>query len=161
MDAAPADALAFGDCVVNRECPECSNSTLVVERTYVRKSGRHRLMRCKSCGYRSWRCDSDITGPRMRRFDAATIKAIRASPDGRRVLAKQYDCSEELIRGIRSGQVYRDLLPEGFRAPPRRGDPSCDNCIHWLIDACEIGFPEPETEGPAFAQDCSVFVARG
>ena len=164
MDTAPADALAFGDCAVNRECPECIDGVLIIVRSYVRNSRRHRLMGCKSCGYRNWRPDDDIEGTRNRRprrFDEATIKEIRASAEGRRILAQQYGCSEELIRAIRAGQVYRDLLPDGFRAPPGPGDPNCERCLHWAGDACGMGFPDPEMEGPAFAQDCSVFVVRG
>jgi hypothetical protein len=125
-------------------------------------------MGCKSCSYRNWRPDDDIEGTRNRRprrFDEATIKEIRASAEGRRILAQQYGCSEELIRAIRAGQVYRDLLPDGFRAPPGPGDPNCERCREWLgpdaAHPCRFRFPEALDEGPAFAQDCSVFVVRG
>ena len=161
MDTAPVDALAFGDCAVNRECPKCGNFSLMSMRTRIRNFRRHRLIGCKSCDFREWRPDADIEQPRLRRFDAATVKKIRASPDGRRILAQQYGCSEELIRAIRAGQVYRDLLPDGFRAPPKPGDPNCEHCLHWSVDACGMGFPDPAEEGPSFARDCSVFVVKG
>lgn len=96
-----------------------------------------------------------------RRFDAATIKIIRESMDGRRKLAKQYGCSPEMIRQIRHGVVYKDLLPEGFRAPPKQSDPSCERCRYWQADACGMGFPDPAEEGPGFARDCSLYAVEG
>ena len=166
MDTAPVDALAFGDCAVNRECPKCTDGVLIIVRSYARNFRRHRLMGCKSCDFREWRPDDDISstrGQRPRRFDDATIKEIRSLKGhyGRRILAQRYKCSEELIRAIWAGQIYRDLLPDGFRAPLKPGDPNCEHCLHWAVDACGMGFPDPAEEGPAFARDCSVFVVKG
>ena len=141
-------------------CPECGG-VLVTVRSVVRKSGRHRFMRCKSCGHRHIHRGNDPAAPRLRRFDADTIKAIRESLDGQSALAKRYDCSQELIKAIRRGLLYRDLLPESFRQPPGPADPSCEHCREWLgFEAdhpCRFGFPEPVSEGPGFARDCAVF----
>jgi hypothetical protein len=134
---------------------------------------RYRRFECKACNHRISRggdnADIEVVTSRhryrarvrVRRFDDATIKSIRESPDGRRVLAKRHGCSEELIRAIRVGKLYRDLLPEGFRSPPGPADPSCETCREWLgFEAdhpCRFGFPEPVSEGPGFARDCAVF----
>ena len=64
----------------------------------------------------------------------------------------------ELIRQIRSGLIYKDLLPNWFRRPFKAGDPTCNQCRFWS-DGCSMGFPDPEIEGPRFARDCSVFDA--
>jgi hypothetical protein len=152
--------------IIDRECPKCTDGVLIIVRSYARNFRRHRLMGCKSCDFREWRPDDDISNTRSqrpRRFDDATIKEIRALKGhyGRRILAQRYKCSEELIRAIWAGQIYRDLLPDGFRAPPKPGDPNCEHCLHWAADACGMGFPDPDVEGPSFARDCSVFVVRG
>jgi hypothetical protein len=132
---------------------------------------RYRRFECTACNHRISRggdnADIEVVssrhrnGARVRRFDDATIQAIRESPDGRRVLARRHNCSEELIRAIRAGKFYRDLLPEGFRQPPGPADPSCKTCREWLgFEAdhpCRFGFPEPVSEGPGFARDCAVF----
>jgi hypothetical protein len=87
-----------------------------------------------------------------------TVMAIRQSTDGHQSLADQHGCSRELIRQIRSGLIYKDLLPDWFRAPFKAGDPTCNQCRFWS-DGCSMGFPDPEIEGPRFARDCSVFGA--
>jgi hypothetical protein len=147
-------------------------------RTIVSKmvyGSRYRRFECTACAHRISRggdnADIEVVsrwhrnGARVRRFDDATIKTIRESPDGRRVLAQRYGCSEELIRSIRVGKLYRDLLPESFRSPPGPGDPSCLDCREWLgPDAdhpCRFGFRDPIREGPGFARDCAVFEVKG
>jgi hypothetical protein len=65
-----------------------------------------------------------------------------------------------LIRQIRNGSIYKDLLPEWFRSPPTAGDSTCQQCKFWS-DGCSMGFPDVEIEGPRFARDCSVFEVVG
>ena len=155
-------------------CPKCGGKMRTIVSKMVSGS-RYRRFECKPCDLRISRggdnADIEVVtrwhrnGVSVRRFDDATIKTIRESTDGRRVLAKRYGCSEELIRSIRVGKLYRDLLPESFRQPPAPGDPSCETCREWLgPDAehpCRFGFPEPVSEGPGFARDCAVFEVEG
>ena len=151
--------------VMKQQCPECGGVMITLYSRIV-AAKRYRRFQCKACGHRlslgGDNADQQIyrysREPRpTRRFDAATIKAIRESLEGRRVLAKQYGCSQTMIRDIVSGRSYKDLLPEGFRRPPKPGDPSCTSCRHWQADACCMGFPDPAEEGPAFARDCSLY----
>lgn len=141
-------------------CPECGGVT-VVTKSRMLASGRSRRMECKTCNHAFNVSESGNTRPRLRRFDAADIRTIRESLDGRRLLAKQYNCSAEMIIAIRAGRLYRDLLPEGLRNPPGPGDPSCEQCREWLgpdvKQPCRFGFPEPVSEGLRFARDCAVF----
>jgi hypothetical protein len=92
------------------------------------------------------------------------VGEIRRSDENYDVLAAQYGCSRELIRQIRNGQIYRDLLPEWFRAPAKAGDPTCEQCEFYvkakqeqLDESCSLDIPEFETQGVRAAWDCSAF----
>ena len=167
--------------IVKQQCPECGGVMATI-RSRIVAAKRYRRFECRSCGHRlslgGDNADQPIDrysrnpDPATRRFDAATIKAIRESLDGRRVLAKQYGCSETMIRDIVAGRSYRDLLPEGFRSPPGAGDPSCEQCQFYAeakpeqieVEAqkksCLLGIPEFETEGVRAIRDCSAFADR-
>jgi hypothetical protein len=92
-----------------------------------------------------------------RKLNAEQVAAVIASTESHRALGQIYGVSGECIRQIRQGIIYRDLLPEGYRPPPRRGDPSCERCKLWEGESCSMGFPDPIEEGPGFARDCSLF----
>ena len=172
MGAAAAVPIAHNDCkhqpLMTQECPKCGGVMATINSRIV-AAKRYRRFECRSCGHRLSlggdnadqqidRYSRDLSA--TRRFDAATIKAIRESTDGRRVLAKQYGCSQTMIRDIVAGRSYKDLLPEGFRAPPGPGAPSCEQCRYWKAEACGMGFPDPVEEGPAFARDCSLYAVE-
>lgn len=170
MDAAAAVHVPIANCTVKQICPECGGRMATI-RSRVHPSGRIRRFECRTCGHRmslgGENADQPVDrharniDPSIRRFDAATIKAIRESTDGRRVLAKQYGCSQTMIRDIVAGRCYKDLLPEGFRSPPKPGDPNCERCRYWEANACGMGFPDPVEEGPSFARDCSLYAVEG
>jgi hypothetical protein len=92
-----------------------------------------------------------------RKLNAEQVAAVIASTESHRALGQIYGVSGECIRQIRQGIIYRDLLPEGYRPPPRRGDPSCERCKLWEGESCGMGFPDPIEEGPGFARDCSLY----
>jgi len=92
-----------------------------------------------------------------RKLNAEQVAAVIASAESHRALGQIYGVSGECIRQIRQGIIYRDLLPEGYRPPPRRGDPSCERCKLWEGESCGMGFPDPLEEGPGFARDCSLY----
>ncbi len=92
-----------------------------------------------------------------RRLNAQQVRAIIGSSESHSALGRIYGCSRETIRQIRAGQLYRDVLPEGYRPPPGPGDPSCERCQEWRGDYCSLGFPDPIEEGVGFARDCSLY----
>ena len=92
-----------------------------------------------------------------RRFTPEQVAAIVGSSEKNPALGRIYGCSPETIRQIRAGQIYRDVLPDGYRPPPGPGDPSCERCQEWRGDHCSMGFPDPIEEGIGFARDCSLF----
>jgi hypothetical protein len=136
-----------------QRCVECDSATIVIQ-SRPTKYGRYRRFQCKECQHRF---NVSYGGSKAERLiDDAAVMAIRQSTDSYQLLADHYGCSRELIRQIRSGLIYKDLLPNWFRSPPTAGDPTCQQCIHWS-DGCSMGFPDVEIEGPRFARDCSVF----
>ena len=140
---------------VKQECLECGAATIVVQSRATRY-GRYRRFECKECQHRFNIIYGEPDAKRL--IDDAAVMAIRQSTDGHQSLADQHGCSRELIRQIRSGLIYKDLLPNWFRGPFKAGDPTCNQCRFWS-DGCSMGFPDPEIEGPRFARDCSVFDA--
>ena len=157
MDCAAAVPGLVAGCAVIQECLKCNSATIVIQSRAMRY-GRYRRFECKECQHRF---NISYGEPKAERLiDDATVIAIRQSTDGHQSLADQHGCSRELIRQIRSGLIYRDLLPEWFRSPPKAGDPTCEQCRFWS-DGCSMGFPDAELEGPRFAHDCSVFEVEG
>jgi hypothetical protein len=91
------------------------------------------------------------------RFSDDQLHYILTKRSNHAAMAREMNCSRELIRQIRFGLRYIARLPD----VKRWSMISCEECKNWIDARCEIGFPESEIEGPAFAQDCSVFVVRG
>ena len=155
MDRAAAVPGSSAGSAVNQECLECGGATIVIQ-SRATKWGRYRRFECKECQRRFNIAYGEPDA--KRRINDSAVMAIRQSTDSYQLLADQHGCSRELIRQIRSGLIYKDLLPGWFRSPPKAGDPNCEQCKFWS-DGCSMGFPDPEIEGPWFARDCSVFDA--
>lgn len=146
------------------ECPKCGGG-MVVYQSRATKYGRYRRFHCKECQHRFSVTDPEPGAKRL--IDNAAVLAIRQSTDNHQELANQYGCSRELIRQIRNGKIYRDLLPKWFRAPAKDGDPTCRQCQFYVeakpeqveVDAqeqsCSLGIPEFETQGVRAIRDCS------
>jgi hypothetical protein len=88
-----------------------------------------------------------------KRLDDATVLAIRRAKTSLSEEAKIHGCSKELIRQIRSGLIYKHLLPEGF-VP---GTISCLRCVHWGDGGCALCLPEALEIGPQFARECAAY----
>ena len=66
-------------------------------------------------------------------------------------LAKRYGAHKWRIYKIRQGRSFTKLLAESKTMQ------LCINCVHASNGRCLMGFPEAETEGPLFAQDCTIY----
>ena len=151
-------------------CPECGGKILV-RGTSITKYGKYKQFQCKSCNFKHSISGSNVdnltpeqilaNGATKRRISDADAIAIRESSEPRKQLAAQYGISIQMVRSIQIGEVYRDLLPGGFRRPPGPNDPSCVRCREWRNDECLMGFPDPQIEGVGFACDCSLYVVEG
>lgn len=92
-----------------------------------------------------------------RRFDDETIRDILLSDESNVRAGVRYGCTRELIRQIRTGRLYGDVLPDIPRRRSQSRTMVCTKCKHWEIDLCGFGFPDPLEEGPGFAADCSMY----
>ena len=128
MDRAAAVPGPFAGGAVKQECLECGGATIVIQSRATRY-GRYRRFECKECQHRFNIIYGEPDAKRL--IDDAAVMAIRQSTDGHQSLADQHGCSRELIRQIRSGLIYKDLLPEWFRGPFKAGDPTCNQCRFW------------------------------
>ena len=155
MDCPAAAPGSSASGAVKQDCLECGAATIVIQ-SRATGYGRYRRFECKECQHRFNIIYGEPDAKRL--IDDAAVMAIRQSTDGHQSLADQHGCSRELIRQIRSGLIYKDLLPGWFRSSPKAGDPNCEQCKFWS-DGCSMGFPDAEIEGPRFARDCSVFDA--
>jgi hypothetical protein len=84
----------------------------------------------------------------------STIREILTSDDSLSVLAKQVGCHRSLISLIRRGRIYKKVAPE---LPRWSADHTCPRCLHWQNGRCGLDFPDPLTEGIAFARECNSF----
>ena len=169
MDRAAAVPGPFAGGAVKQECLECGAATIVVQSRATRY-GRYRRFECKECQHRFNIIFGEPDAKRL--IDDAAVMAIRQSTDGNQSLADQHGCSRELIRQIRSGLIYKDLLPKWFRAPAKAGDPTCKGCEFYVKakqehlseesqgESCSLDIPEFETEGVRAAWDCSAFAGH-
>ena len=169
MDCPAAVLGPFAGGAVKQECLECGAATIVVQSRATRY-GRYRRFECKKCQNRFNIIHGEPNAKRL--IDDATVMAIRQSADGHQSLADQHGCSRELIRQIRSGLIYKDLLPEWFRAPARAGDPTCEQCEFYVkakqermdeerqSESCSLDIPEFEIQGVRAAWDCSAFAGH-
>jgi hypothetical protein len=170
MDCAAAVPGSLAGGAVSQACLECGGAT-IVNQSRVTKYGRYRRFHCKECQHRFNITYGEPDAKRL--IDDATVIAIRQSTDGYQSLADQHGCSRELIRQIKNGSIYKDLLPEWFRAPAKAGDPTCEQCEFYVKakqgqldeegqgESCSLGIPEFETEKVRAARDCSAFAMEG
>ncbi len=163
-------------------CPSCfSGRTTTLRSRPIRDGARRRRHCCHDCGHR-WTAFTDHRGrpidqpppskpashikPGLRRLTTDDVRLILTRPDlSLGLLADQLQVSRETIRQVRIGITYDDVLPGLPRKRPRIAPvqqvdgPSCHRCQHWR-SGCDLGFPDPELEGPAFAADCSLYEPR-
>lgn len=154
------------------DCPSCNSScTEVLETRLCNNDTRRRRHCCQNCSHRwtTWDGPKPRPGVRMtlcsckgmKMPDRLTDDQVRMILEHRdistRQLARDLGRSEEAIRQVRRGQVYRDVLPEIRRWSTRKTHGmSCHVCVHWS-GKCKMGFPDPEEEGLGFAADCSFY----
>lgn len=66
-------------------------------------------------------------------------------------LSRLYDIGINTVRLVRAGKMYTKLLAEA------KNMRLCVSCQHASNGRCLMGFPEAETEGPVFAQECTIY----
>lgn len=154
-------------------CPECGSARRAVResRRCVNDTQRRRI-ECLDCQHR-WTEWSGERAPRGVTRGRRTRAGGRLGEDEVRLVLTRLDlnnreasellgCSSEMVRQIRTGLLYRNVLPQLIR--PKEGRPQltlagprCDQCEHWTGERCSWGFPDPLLEGWGFAVDCELY----
>jgi len=68
---------------------------------------------------------------------------------------------------IRTGQMWREVLPELGRLTREQTARTCPACVHWdqpkaaEINPCGIDIPECKSQGPGWARICSAYMVAG
>lgn len=155
-------------------CPKCESARRAVRESRRCINGtQRRRIECLACGHRwtEWSGERAQIGvhrnPRLvgrpSRFSEEQVRVALTRVDlNNREAAELLDCSAEMVRQIRCGLVYRNVLPHLIRPkeqrPRWRSDgPRCDQCEHWTGERCSWGFPDPTIEGWGFAADCELY----
>lgn len=155
-------------------CLKCNSSSIeVVESRLCSNGTRRRRHSCLACGYRwtTWdgprpaqgRIPGVWVAAKTKRGQEVTeeeVRAILLAPKNIRhtTLARQLNVTPQTVRSIRMGIRRRTVCPGLPRWDLKKAvkGRSCYNCEHWSL-GCGFGFPDPQEEGPGYAQDCDLF----
>jgi hypothetical protein len=113
-----------------------------------------------------------MTRPLSLRQKEARVRAILAHPftATHAAVAAATGFDREIVRRIRVGARYADLLPELERMEPERLDARCHQCVQWepckvkvsgeRLGRCTLGIPECRSDGQTWARGCGAFSRR-
>lgn len=93
----------------------------------------------------------------FQRLTPDQVRGVLLSTKSISAIAAETGRSRATIRAVLTGRSHSHLHPDLLR---RSNDPdlSCEQCDHWRSRRCGLGHPDPEIEGPGFANDCSTFI---
>ncbi len=154
-------------------CPACGDpSERVLESQRIRYGARRRRKECNACEHR-WTEYADEHGnaierpksrppskPRTRKptkLDDAAVLRMLTSDETDTALAREHGVSRQMVSMIRTGQNWARFRPEIPRREAKPRGRTCENCRHWLGEACDFGFPDPIEDGLGVAADCSMY----
>jgi transcriptional regulator NrdR family protein len=146
-----------------QQCPECgSTNTAVIESRVTPYSRRQRVL-CRGCSHRWTNVIDDPQKARVHaRRDAGAltedeVRLILTSTRSVRDIAAELRVSRGTVLGVRRGDLHPQVAPELPRLPAQPRRRSCTSCRFWEPDAvrpCKEGWPDPETDGPGYANEC-------
>jgi len=83
--------------------------------------------------------------------------------------ATGYD--REIVRRVRVGLRFADVLPELERLEPELTGARCRECVQWepcqsqidgqRLGRCTLGIPEARSDGQSWARGCGAFTRAG
>jgi len=153
-----------------QQCPACKSQHTAVIESRVMSYGRRQRISCQSCSHR-WtnRIEgSEQPRPHARReagdLTRDEIELILLSTRSIRTVARELRVSPSAVHGVRIGQLRSDVLPDLPRQTARRRR-SCTSCRFWnpdpeVMQRCRQGWPDPDEEGPGYANDCDDYEIR-
>lgn len=146
-----------------QQCPECSSTDTAVIESRIMPYGRRQRVLCRGCSHRWTNRIGDMQQARTHaRRDAGEltedeVRLILTSPRSLRSLSVELRVSPATVRGVRTGELHAQVAPDvpRLQGQPRRR--SCTSCRFWDPEAvrpCTEGWPDPETDGPGYANEC-------
>lgn len=150
-------------------CPDCCCPGTVIASRLCSNGSRRRRYECLGC-FRRWThhegdpphrngAAKGLRGAKRQISDSAIRRILEATGSIRQIsLATGW--SRPMVTAIRRGELYPDIWPDLPRRPAPAGGVaslSCHHCDHWSR-RCGLGFPDPDEEGPGFANDCSSYL---
>ena len=145
-----------------QQCPECSSTNTEVIESRIQDYGRRQRVVCHDCSHRWTKRISDQLVPRGQRrreqhLTEDDVRSILTSPLGMSDKARVHRISKETVRKILRGQLHANVAAELPRLPARPRKRSCTSCSFWdreSVRPCGLGWPDPETFGPGYANEC-------
>jgi transposase-like protein len=145
------------------QCSECSSTNTAVIESRVTPYGRRQRVLCRGCSHRWTNLIGDPQQVRKHtRRDAGgltedEVRLILMSTQSVRDLAAELRVSRGAVHGVRTGELHAQVAPEMPRQPAQPRRLSCTSCRFWDPEAvrpCKEGWPDPETDGPRYANEC-------
>lgn len=152
-----------------QQCPECSSTNTTVIESRVTTYGRRRRVSCHDCNHRWTNVLGGQLQPRPQARRAAgeltedEVRLILTDHRSDRELAQVLLVSRTAVRAVRRGELHAQVAPELPRQQAQPARLSCTSCRFWDPDAvrpCKEGWPDPETDGPGYANECGDYLAR-
>lgn len=150
-------------------CPDCCCPGTVVASRVCSNNSRRRRYECQGCARRWTHYEGDPPShgggvPKgaagKRRIPDDDLWHILTATGSVQSIAAATGWSRPTVAAIRRGEIHADAFPD----LPRQHAPaagvaslSCHSCDHWSR-RCGLGFPDPDEEGPSFANDCSAYL---
>lgn len=91
------------------------------------------------------------------------IRLILTSDGSNQHVGQIINVLAKTVDDVRMGRIHADKLPELPRRNKKSPKLSCLDCKFWdteCIRPCRLGWPDPETYGPKYANECDDYFAR-
>jgi hypothetical protein len=125
--------------------------------------GRRQRVLCRGCSHRWTNRIGDMQQPRTHarreagELTEGEVRLILTSTRSVRDLAAELRVSRGAVLGVRRGDLHAQVAPDVPRLQARPRRLSCTSCRFWDPEAarpCKEGWPDPETDGPGYANEC-------
>jgi hypothetical protein len=134
-------------------CPSCgATARQVLESRRLMDRVRRRCV-CSSCSER-------FTTYELR-YDQITARVDAVAATRAAKLLDRFQALEHAMATLRQHLEKELNVTEVMEIPDLEAEPpTCEQCIHWDAERCDLGHPDPQDEGIVFARWCASFKGR-
>jgi hypothetical protein len=152
-----------------QQCPECKSKETKTIESRPTEYGRRQRIECKSCQHRWTNIIGVKARPRARkrrdgeRLTNDEIRLILTSDGSNQYVGQIINVLVKTVDDVRMGRIHADKLPELPRRNKKSPKLSCLDCRFWdyeCIRPCRLGWPDPETYGTKYANECDDYATR-